>query len=79
MRILLRMAKAAVNLSINEPALREARALNLNLSQLLERELERRLREERGRRWQEENREAIKAYNERVERDGPLNQDLISF
>lgn len=75
----MRMTKQAVNLSISRPLLRRARALKLNLSRFLEEALERRLREEQARQWLEENREAIKAYNERIERDGPFNKDLLSF
>lgn len=79
MRIIARMAKAAVNLSVSEVLLREARALKLNLSQFLEDGLMEHLKKQRALKWQEENAEAIKAYNERVERDGPWNKDLISF
>lgn len=74
-----RMAKAAVNLSVSEVLLREARALKLNLSQFLEDGLVEHLKKMRAQKWQEENAEAIKAYKERVERDGPWNKDLISF
>ena len=76
MRILMRMVKRAVNLSIDEAKLAQARALKLNLSRLLEESLDQRLQKERERQWLEENREAIEAYNERIRRDGPLNRDL---
>ena len=76
MRILMRMVKRAVNLSIDEAKLAQARALELNLSRLLEESLDKRLQKERERQWLEENREAIEAYNERIRRDGPLNRDL---
>jgi antitoxin CcdA len=79
MRILMRMAKAAVNLSISEVILREARALKLNLSQVLEEGLRERLKRRRAEKWLEENREAIEHFNARIERDGPLNSDLLSF
>jgi antitoxin CcdA len=79
MRILLRMAKAAVNLSISDVILREARALKLNLSQVLEEGLRERLRRRRAEKWLEENRAAIEHFNARIERDGPLNSDLLSF
>lgn len=73
------MAKARINLSVDESVLRDARALNVNLSQLFEQTLVERNREMRARRWQEENRDAIRAYNERIERDGLWNRDLVSF
>ncbi|PPE75307.1 hypothetical protein C3942_05020 [Solimonas fluminis] len=68
-----------VNLTVRESLLRDARAAKLNLSRFVEEKLEQALKEERGRRWQEENAEAIRAFNARIERDGPLNADLISF
>lgn len=73
------MGKAAVNLSVSEVLLREARALKINLSQLLEDGLVEHLKKQRAQKWLEENAEAIKAYHERIERDGPLNKDLLSF
>lgn len=79
MRIMMRMAKTAVNLSVSEVVLREARALKLNLSQVLEEGLREHMRRRRAEKWQEENKEAIKAFNERIERDGPLNADFLAF
>jgi antitoxin CcdA len=76
---MMRMAKTAVNLSVSEVVLREARALKLNLSQVLEEGLREHLRRRRAEKWQEENKEAIKAFNERIERDGPLNADFLAF
>ena len=76
---MMRMAKTAVNLSVSEVILREARALKLNLSQVFEEGLREHLRRKRAEKWQEENREALRAYNERVERDGPFNKDLLPF
>ena len=65
--------KKAVNLSINSDLLRQARELKINLSKMLEAALERMIREERARRWQEENREAIEAHNKFVEEYGLFN------
>lgn len=79
MRILMRMAKAAVNLSISEVILREARALKLNLSQVLEEGLRERLKRRRAEKWLEENREAIQAYNERIEREGLWHKGLTPW
>lgn len=75
----MRMAKTAVNLSVSEVILREARALKLNLSQVLEEGLREHLKRRRAEKWQEENRAAIEHFNERIERDGPLNADFLSF
>ncbi|HSW13224.1 MAG TPA: type II toxin-antitoxin system CcdA family antitoxin [Solimonas sp.] len=68
-----------LNLTVRESLLREARAAKLNLSRFVEEKLEQAFKEARASRWQEENAEAIKAFNARIERDGPLNADLISF
>jgi antitoxin CcdA len=65
--------KKAVNLSINSDLLRQARELKINLSKMLEVQLEQVLREERARRWQEDNREAIEAHNRFVEKYGLFN------
>ncbi|AXQ31572.1 acetoacetyl-CoA synthase [Solimonas sp. K1W22B-7] len=68
-----------VNLTVRESLLRDARAAKLNLSRFVEEKLEQALKEERGRRWQEENAEAIEHHRRRIERDGMWNKDLISF
>jgi len=65
--------KKAVNLSINSDLLRQARELKINLSKMLETQLEEIIRRERARRWQEDNREAIEAHNRFVEKYGLFN------
>ena len=62
--------KKAVNLSIDAELLYQAREIGLNLSQELEARLKQRTKAERWARWQEDNREAIDAYNRRVARRG---------
>ena len=62
--------KKAVNLSINSDLLAKARALGLNLSGEVETHLAEVVRTAERERWQEENREAIDAYNRRVEKRG---------
>lgn len=61
-----------VNLTVREDIMAEARALGLNTSRAAEAGIEAAVREEKGRRWREENREAIKAHNRRIEREGTL-------
>jgi antitoxin CcdA len=68
-----------INLSLQASTVKEARALGLNLSRLAEDKISQAVREEKARRWQEENREAIEHHSRRIERDGPLNADLMSF
>lgn len=60
------------NLTVREDVMAEAKALGLNTSRAAEAGIEAAIREEKGRRWLEENREGIKAHNKRLERDGPL-------
>ena len=79
MRILMRMSKAAVNLSISAVTLREARTAKLNLSQFLEQGLQEHLKRRRAEKWTEENREAIKAYNERIQREGLWHKGLTPW
>lgn len=75
MRILIRMSKQAVNLSISDVILQEARALKLNLSQFLEEGLREHLKRRRAEKWAEENREAIEAYNVRIAKYGVFGDD----
>jgi antitoxin CcdA len=75
----MRMAKTAVNLSVSEVILREARALKLNLSQVFEEGLREHLRRKRAEKWLEENRAAIEHFNARIERDGLLSDDFRPF
>ena len=60
------MKKQAVNVTLAPDLIEEAKALKLNLSALLEEKL----REERARRWKEENAQAFAEYNADVEKHG---------
>jgi antitoxin CcdA len=62
--------KKATNVSVNADLLRQAKALNVNLSQTLERCLEQVLLEEKRRAWKEENHQAIDEYNSYVKAHG---------
>lgn len=62
--------KRAVNVTVDEIVLAEAKQLGVNLSQVLEDELKKRVTEERTRRFQEEHREAIEAHNRFIEKHG---------
>jgi antitoxin CcdA len=61
-----------VNLTVREDIMAEARALGLNTSRAAEAGIDAAVREEKGRRWLEENKDAIKAHNERIAREGTL-------
>jgi antitoxin CcdA len=72
-------AKKAVNLSVNADLLRQAREREINLSSTLERALQEALRERRRAQWLTENRDGIRAYNQRVDRDGAFADTLRDF
>ena len=67
--------KRAVNLFVDVTLLDEARRLRINLSDTLERRLRMLVRAEQEKRWLEENRDAIAAYNRRVAEHGLLSDE----
>ena len=67
--------KRATNLSLNSKVLDAARDLGLNLSQTVDELLAAEVQRRYWARWNDENKEAIAVYNERIEREGlPLAQ-----
>jgi antitoxin CcdA len=64
--------KRAVNLFVDVELLEEARRLRINISETLESRLRTIVRAEQERRWLDQNKTAIEAYNLRVARDGLL-------
>jgi antitoxin CcdA len=71
-----RAPKKSTNLSINSDLLRKARDYHINLSKALEQHLIEMLLAEKRREWREGNREAIEAYNHRVEAGGGFSDGL---
>ncbi len=71
--------KKSTNLSINSDLLRKARDHHINLSKALEQRLIEMLLEEKRREWREENRDAIEAYNSRIEAYGVFSDGLRRF
>lgn len=71
--------KRAANLSVDGELLEKARALGINLSQVLDSELRRLVREAEATAWLEENREAIEAYNKRVAEEGLWSDGIRTF
>jgi antitoxin CcdA len=71
--------KKAANLSVNSDLLLKTRALNINLSATLERALKEELAKHEATQWVEENRAAIKSYNEFVEEHGCFGDEFRSF
>jgi len=71
--------KKSTNLSINSDLLRKAKDSRINLSRALEQRLVEMLLEERRREWRDENRDAIEAYNQRIEAGGVFSDGLRRF
>ena len=71
--------KRASNLSVNSNLLEEARRYKVNLSKLLEQALIETLAEKKRTEWLEQNREALEAYNQRVEERGVFSDGLRTF
>jgi antitoxin CcdA len=71
--------KKPANLSINSDLLQQAKEHHINLSQTLELRLIEILREENSRIWKEENREAVAAYNDRIESHGVYSDGQRQF
>jgi antitoxin CcdA len=79
MRRTRRRSKRATNVSVRGELLDAARDAGLNLSATLESALERELAAAKRRKWREDNREAIAAYNEHVAKHGTFSDDVRSF
>lgn len=60
-----------VNLTIREDLVADAKALGVNASRAAEAGLSDAVRKAKEEAWLRENRDAINAYNERIEREGP--------
>ena len=71
--------KQRVNLTVRQDYLEQARKAGVNLSRVLEESLEARLKQERERRWLEENREGIVEYNAYIEKYGLWHRGLTDW
>ncbi|WP_348814492.1 type II toxin-antitoxin system CcdA family antitoxin [Halomonas sp. H10-59] len=71
--------KKATNLSTNSDLSKEARRLNVNLSAMSEKALEKKLAESKAELWQRENSNAIKAYNHAVAEYGCFAEEYRTF
>lgn len=71
--------KRPANLSINGDLLSKAKELDINLSATLEHALAAALRDRRRTQWLAQNKAAIEAYNDHVERHGVFSDGLRSF
>jgi antitoxin CcdA len=62
--------KRPTNVSLAETLVKEARELGINVSKACEEGLAAAVKAEKGRRWQEENADGIRQFNEFVEKHG---------
>ena len=71
--------RKAVNLTVDQQLLSDARRHKLNLSKLLEDSLLDEIRRREQDDWRKKNQEAIDAYNERISRHGVFSDRLRRF
>ena len=71
--------KRPANVTIKNELLDKARRHGINLSQALEARLVELIREKEREAWLRENREAIEAHNQRIEREGAFSDGLRTF
>ncbi|MDP2226062.1 MAG: type II toxin-antitoxin system CcdA family antitoxin [Moraxellaceae bacterium] len=71
--------KRPANLSVNSDLLSKAKEFDINLSATLELALAAALREKQRAQWLTENKTAIDAYNDHVEKHGVFSDGLRSF
>ncbi len=69
----------ATNVSARRDIVHSAKELGLNLSRIFEAALEAAVRDERRRRWRDDNRQAIAEYNERVGAHGVFSDGRRKF
>jgi antitoxin CcdA len=63
-------SKVRVNLTLDAALVAQAKAAGVNLSAVAEEAIRRRTRAEEMRIWSEQNREAIAAWNKRIDEEG---------
>lgn len=71
--------KKSANLSINSDLLRQVKDCRINLSKALEQRLVEILIDEKRRKWQDVNHDAIETYNRRIEVCGVFSDGLRNF
>lgn len=70
------LKRRPTNVSLREDLVQAAREMEINISQVAEAALAEAVRRAAAERWLAENREAIEAYNDRVDRQGLFNEGL---
>lgn len=75
----LKAPKKPTNLSLNSDLLKKCKALNINLSATLEQALAEKLAKSSAENWADENKNAIRAYNNFVEKNGCFGDEFREF
>ena len=75
----LQATKKPTNLSLNSDLLKKCRALNINLSATLEQALKEKLKNIEAKKWADENRNAINAYNDFVDENVCFSDEFREF
>ena len=75
----LKAPKKPTNLSVNSDLLKKCKAMNINLSATLEHALTDVLAKTENDKWAEDNKNAIKAYNEFVDENGCFGEEFRDF
>lgn len=73
------MAKVRVNLTLDEALVAKAKAAGVNLSAVAEEAIRFETRAEEMRRWAEANREALAAWDKRIDEEGLWSDGLRLF
>lgn len=71
--------KKPTNLSLNSDLLKKCKAMNINLSATLEQALTEKLAKTKSEKWADENRNAIRAYNDVVDEHGCFGEEFKAF
>jgi antitoxin CcdA len=71
--------KRATNVSVRRDLLAAAREAGVNLSAALESALIEQLAQLKRKKWREENRDSVAAYNAYIENHGAFSEDVRSF
>ena len=71
--------KKATTLSINSDLLKKAISLNINLSATLEQALKDKLKTIEAKKWVKENKNAIKSYNDFLDKNGCFGDEFREF
>ncbi len=75
----LKAPKKPTNLSVNSDLLIKCKSMNINLSATLEHALTEKLAKLRSEQWAEDNKQAIRGYNESVHEHGCFGDEFKAF